>query len=581
MSLFAPGIGVVSGSDPVTVDVLKFTGSLVSLTHSDNMMVVDVSLPGYLAADGGINNLPTFDTDDGFILAIDKIPWLSGTALTSSYTGNPPFYDTLSWFVIDPYMSKQFLRKDEITLRNSAMLPVSETFTYFWPYSFNLGGPDLYDSFPYFQFDDAISYNNNVFEYQRIRRGRYLPVPSNFLPVSMSMFRVTTNTSAPALSSSDIVGGYNAVGSFTLARKAPVSGVDVLIVAGNYPWAQVNNSQSYTIHMSAGQQSYFNIPIQTTALPSYADPTVHTCTFYAQVNETVLSATLYTRSNALIKDSPNTLSHVYFSSSNIYDTKGNIWNTVTSSTAFTASFYTTGTYPETGMWQGRTSFVAPTDNTTTINKYNYYKAASTATMQINPPWTIAAVIRFPDPEHGWPGWEKSLLTTRDAAQQYGFWFGEVFQSYNEYANSHFPGSGSGGAGVSWGAETGVPGTTTNPVAGKYYLMMVGISGSVTSSIHIRAVSSGTYHETAQAGAFWSGPSQVAAMIGQHYGIESNSPFNQVAWNQYRELVAGNDMVAEPTGSIVEIWFSSDAPTSATFDAITNQVRSRLKLGSLA
>jgi hypothetical protein len=138
MSLYAPGIGVVSGTDPVTVDILKFTGH-VTVSHSDDMMVVNIDTQMF----------PTFDLDayDNGPVYITQHGYGSGTVLSREPTliklGNLPFYDGLQWClpITSTYSSSAptigygIVRDDLFIEKNPIGLPTIEQFRFFSSHS--------------------------------------------------------------------------------------------------------------------------------------------------------------------------------------------------------------------------------------------------------------------------------------------------------------------------------------------------------------------------------------------------------------------------------------------------------------
>lgn len=151
MPLNSPGIAVVSGTDTVTVDILQFTGSLVSVSQSDDTMVVTVD--GQFLSNSFV--CPTFDTDVNY-----KVPPLSGAYM--EYSGSVVFPDSLTWYTDITKTTK--IRDDVVMTRNSANFPTLERFQYY----------DVDGTTIRCQFFDQIFYTNNVFQVNRIRNGPYV-----------------------------------------------------------------------------------------------------------------------------------------------------------------------------------------------------------------------------------------------------------------------------------------------------------------------------------------------------------------------------------------------------------------------
>ena len=129
MPMFAPGIGVVSGTDPVTVDILKFTGSLVYVSQSDDTM--NVVIDG-AALVGQALTCPTYDLD-----IVYKLQSLTGAYM--EYQGNSVFPDALMWWKDSNKVIK--IREDRIISRSANNFPTVEQFYCYDSYVANLFQP--------------------------------------------------------------------------------------------------------------------------------------------------------------------------------------------------------------------------------------------------------------------------------------------------------------------------------------------------------------------------------------------------------------------------------------------------------
>jgi len=153
MSLYAPGIGVITGSDPVTVDILNFTGS-VNLSQSDDTMIVMIS-GGLQAGNGSGVRYATFPTDDGWIQNITATFTDATSSLWSTYQGTPPFWSGQTWWRTS---AEQWKVREEVNMSGGNIFPTVQRFKYY----------DL-DHGDVAMFHDTITYSSNVFESTRLR----------------------------------------------------------------------------------------------------------------------------------------------------------------------------------------------------------------------------------------------------------------------------------------------------------------------------------------------------------------------------------------------------------------------------
>lgn len=153
MGLYAPGIGVVSGTDPITVDILKFTGS-VAVSQSDDTMVVMVS-GGLGPGNGSGVKYATFPLDDGWIQNIISATTDATSSLWMVNDGAPPFYSGLTWW---RDVSEVWKVRQEENIVGGNIFPTVQRFTYY-----DLDHGDIA------RFHDEITYVNNVFESTRLR----------------------------------------------------------------------------------------------------------------------------------------------------------------------------------------------------------------------------------------------------------------------------------------------------------------------------------------------------------------------------------------------------------------------------
>lgn len=181
MPMQVNGVGVISGSDPVQVDILQFSGSgaIVRVSQSDNMMVVSTTVNPQ-APIAAANGWPTYATDDGWMANVTSST-CPASGMYMEISGSPIFPDSLTWYTNSNKVTK--VREELVVERNSSNFPTVEQFNYF------ISGVT--------GFWDKITYTSNVFEASRVRtKGWFGPMPilsSSDFPANFKQSYFATN----------------------------------------------------------------------------------------------------------------------------------------------------------------------------------------------------------------------------------------------------------------------------------------------------------------------------------------------------------------------------------------------------